>query len=680
MALPLATNPTAPHRWHLCRLLILGVLVTSLAACATREPAPRAPAPRGADVDLMGVEVRPVSDAILGTASYDLPVVANNWVQSELEFLLNERRSTVEAWLRRGDVYRSFVQEIFRQEGIPTDLYHLAMIESGYTPTARSPVGAVGMWQFMPATSRDVGLRIDSSVDERMDPVRSTRAAARHLRSLYRIHGDWALAAAAYNAGSGRISRGLQRFGARDFWDLAQRGDLAAETQHYVPRLYAMTIIGRDPGRFGFQQGASATFAFDSVHVEYSVPLDELADAGGVSAAVLREMNPHLVQGHTPAGGYWVWVPEGAGPRVQRAYIGSSLGRSQPSLASYTVRWGDSLGRIAQRSGVEGRRIRELNPDVDFDRLQTGAVLRLPPDAVERLAAAPATPATSSSTAAATAPARDTAEEDREELTLPTTRPVLMTAAEPEPEPEELRTHTVAPGEHLSGIASRYGVPLAELQAANGITGSVIRPGQRLAIPVSGARAASPAPAAAPAVADAPAPAPAAAPPAAAASEEHVVAAGETLSAIAQRYGTTVTALREANGIEGSVIVPGQRLRISGGSAPAPAVEREHVVTAGENLTAIARRYGTTIAEIQRLNGIEGSVIRPGQRLRIPPASASGNDGSAAESAPTVHVVEAGETLWGIAQRYGATVGEIERLNELGSRPIIPGQRLRIPR
>ena len=242
----------------------------------------------------------------------------------------------------------------------------------------------------------------------------------------------------------------------------------------------------------------------------------------------------------------------------------------------------------------------------------------------------------------------------------------------------------VAAGETLGGIAQRYGTTVLAIREVNEVAGSVIVPGQRLTIPATGG---------APEVAAAQ-PAAAMPPTAERQAIEHVVSAGETLGGIAQRYGTTVPAIRENNEIAGTVIVPGQRLRIvaaaaaqaatrtaspAAAPAPAPAPEREHLVAAGDNLTAIARRYGTTITAIRELNGIDGSVIRPGQRLRSPPdLGANGDPGE--DAAVTTHVVEAGETLWGIAQRYGSSVGAIEQANELGSRPIIPGQRLSIPR
>src|SRR5215207_554304 len=291
--------------------LSLAIALAALSACSSGpraygRPAPtpapaepvveqpaQAPEPVGETFEL-GEEVKPapVPVGLLGAASYDLPVTANRWVEMELSFLVNQRRDVVGRWLQRADRYDEWVREVFAGYGIPRDLHHLAMVESGYQPTVRSRAGAVGMWQFMPATGRGMGLRIDDTVDERMDPVRSTHAAARHLRDLHRdFGGDWSLAAAAYNAGGGRISRGMSRYGARDFWDLAERGDLAQETMHYVPRLYAVTIIAKDPQRFGYPapSGLVRAFGYDSVRVDVQTPLSELARIGSLPLVELAE-------------------------------------------------------------------------------------------------------------------------------------------------------------------------------------------------------------------------------------------------------------------------------------------------------------------------------------------------------------------------------------------------------
>lgn len=518
-----------PGRRH-GRFVLPLLALLALAACAPARPPASRPAPlpdrMGGNVGgLLGEAVRPVESSILGAVDYDLPLVANSWVQAELDFLVRDRRDVVRRWMERGDFYEAFVKEVLREHGIPTDLYHVAMIESGFIPTARSHAGAVGMWQFMPATSRDVNLRVDEDVDERMDPVRSTRAAARHLRSLFRVHGDWALAAAAYNAGSTRVRRSMERVGAVDFWDLAYRGDLASETRHYVPRLYAMTIISRDRERFGFDAARPAmTFAFDSIHVDRSLPMEALAGAAGVPLDALSAMNPHLRRGATPDGGYWVWVPAGLGMEAQRAYLAWSSRPGDP-VGSYTVRWGDSLGRLAQRTGVPAARIRELNPAIDFDRLQTGATLHLPEAALARLAA------------------------ETGEAPAATPPPAVAASAPPAAPPAAngngssgADAHVVAAGETLWGIAQTYGVTVAAIRETNGIEGEVIRSGQRLSIPGAGNGDAGGH--------------------VGAASVEHIVEAGDTLWGIARRYGSSIEAIREANGLAERPIVPGQRLSV----------------------------------------------------------------------------------------------------------------------
>jgi len=450
-------------------------------AVAAAEPAavavPSEPAPEPEKVDepvaVSSIIAVPSGRELLGSASYDLPVVANQWVASEVSFLVNQRHDVVGRWLERGERYAAFVRETFAAAGIPRDLHHLAMVESGYQPTVRSRAGAVGMWQFMSGTGRGMGLRIDGAVDERMDPVRSTRAAARHLRSLWRdFGGDWMLAAAAYNAGGGRISRGLRSASATGFWELAERGDLAQETRRYVPRLFAVTIIAKDPARFGYAPSAEPVraFEFDSIQLDLPTPLPVLAKAGGLLLGELADLNPHLVRGEAPAF-YWVWVPKGSGAALLQAYRASDF-RRRGGFASYTLRLGEDAALVAQASGLTLDEVRDLNLGVVVDRLGRGDRIRLYADAVRALEARPLERA---------ARGRDgDAGEGGPRLAG---RPATPPAAE-SPRPAE---HVVQPGETLWSIARGYDLTVDALRAANDMRpDSVIQPGQRLRIPRPG--------------------------------------------------------------------------------------------------------------------------------------------------------------------------------------------------
>ncbi|HST63183.1 MAG TPA: transglycosylase SLT domain-containing protein, partial [Longimicrobium sp.] len=371
----------------------------SAAACGGGRPVATAPAPAPAPdappppplETVTPIDAAPPTGSsavigadLLGSAQYDLPVEANLAVRNELEFLVHQRHAVVGGWMRTAERYHEWVRDVFASHGVPRDLSYLGMIESGYRPTVRSHAGAVGMWQFMPSTGRGMGLRIDETVDERMDPVRATHAAARHLRYLNRrFNGDWALAAAAYNAGEGRINRGMGRFGARDFWDLANRGDLAQETRRYVPRLYATTIIAKDPVRFGYPApGPVRRFAFDSVRVDLATPLSVLAQVGNLSLNELTELNPHLFRQVAPRD-YWVWVPVGQGRALQQAYAASEF-RQRGGFGTYRVREGETLSGLAQLAGLTPEQIRALNLSAT-DELRAGTSLRLYADAARVL-------------------------------------------------------------------------------------------------------------------------------------------------------------------------------------------------------------------------------------------------------------------------------------------------------
>jgi membrane-bound lytic murein transglycosylase D len=537
----------------------------TLAACApSARNLPSGPSPVVTEPEALGdgpeiadEELPTLARDILGSAVYDLPVEANTWVEAELDFLVGERHAVIGRWIERADFYEEYVKATLAQYGLPTDLHHLAMIESGYLPTVRSRAGAVGMWQFMPATGRQMGLRVDSLVDERMDPVRSTHAAARHLRWLRGSLGDWALAAAAYNAGSGRITRGLQSAGASNFWELAVWGDLADETKHYVPRLYAMTIIGRDRTRFGFAERdmQRAGFAYDSMQVDYATPLSELAQIGGIPVEQLTRLNPHLVKMTTPPGSYWVWVPAETGHLVQEAYLASDF-RKQKGYGVYTVRRGDSLGEIADLSGIAASRIRELNPKVDWDRLQVGRKLTLPHLAAQSLASRPETRAEPKKHAAAEAPPRN------KETTTKASEPAAAKTAD-----GAFAEHVVEQGETLWSIARRYAVNVSAIQEANTLSGSIIVPGKALRIP----------------------------------RQKQEKIAPEAKSAVTAAAGS-------GSAVKGKGADDGK----------ADTKTARHIVKSGDTLWGIAREYGSSVEAIQGANSMADGVITPGQKLLIP--------------------------------------------------------------
>ena len=689
------------HRETLAGLFVL----VSAAACGPgRQPVASVPAPAPASAPIAPPappveQITPIEEVaptgtsasigadLLGTAQYDLPVQANLSVRNELEFLVYQRHDVVGGWLRNAERYYEWVRDVFASHGVPRDLAHLGMIESGYRPTVRSHAGAVGMWQFMPATGRGMGLRIDSLVDERMDPVRSTHAAARHLLYLHRrFRGDWPLAAAAYNAGEGRINRGLGRYGATDFWDLSNRGDLAQETRRYVPRLFATTIIAKDPVRFGYPApGLVRRFAYDSVRVDLATPLSVLAQVGNIPLNELTELNPHIFRQVAPRN-YWVWVPFGQGGALQQAFTASEF-RQRGGFATYRVREGDSLARLAELSGLTAEQIRSLNLSVGTDALRPGTSLRLYADAARVLNARPeprvarSEPARGSrprvlgdtpentadapASAASTRERRDessaartsTASSERRGGSTTAERGGSAEASSSRPSSSSASGSTRASGERTSSSTAsgsterRSGSGTGERNASaerrSGASASGSRPSSsesRAPSSASGSARASGERASS------------------SSARTHTVEDGETLWGIARRYEVSVEAVREANELEESATIrAGQTLRIPRAASAA---------TAGSARTESgSSRPGTSSGRASTERS--SSTARP---------SSSGGSQPAAATRRREHTVGDGETLWGIARRYETTVDSLRRANDLDAEEQIrPGQKLTIP-
>lgn len=278
--------------------------------------------------------------ATIDGAGWDIPIQRTPDVERWIEFHTSGRgRQYFSDWLDRMSRYEGPIREELRNRALPEDLVYIALIESGFEPTAVSRARASGLWQFMAGTAREHGLLVNAYVDERLDPVRSTTAAIEFLDSLHDRFGSWYLAVAAYNAGPSRVSRVLrERVGGEGpwtdehFWEIAPH--LPSETRQHIPRLIAAAILGKEPARFGFHPETSGPRAFETVFTLGGTSLADVAAGAGVTLEEVRTLNPHLLGAVTPPERiYPVRVPVGtAGPVMAALSPGQARGAPQVRL------------------------------------------------------------------------------------------------------------------------------------------------------------------------------------------------------------------------------------------------------------------------------------------------------------------------------------------------------------
>jgi membrane-bound lytic murein transglycosylase D len=457
--------------------------------------------------------------------SYDIDVStygSHSRVQYYLDFFQGPARERFSIWLQRMPKYEAMIRAKLGENGVPEDMVYLALIESGFSNSAVSRSRAAGMWQFMKGTAKLYGLRVDSWVDERRDPLRATDAAARHLADLRDRFGSMYLAAAAYNAGAGKVGRGLRRLGDDEeeeenpdatFFRLYDTRFLRRETKDYVPKLIAAALIAKQPEKYGFEKTVGIDpIRYDSIIVPDATGLDVLARLADTNVAALRELNPHYIHLVTPPRQEAVVrLPAGSGDLVASRY--SALeSEARVSFVEHTVTRGQTVGAIARMYRVSVRRIAEANPGIRGNRLRTGARLVIPtsfvptvaePSASRRVLRAGGSTAiryrvrSGESLWTISRNYNTTIAKLRELNALSPGETlkagqVIRVPAQVRTEPPEPvsradnggRSHLVRRGENLSTIATRYGVPLSALRAANGLTStSLIKAGARLTIP-----------------------------------------------------------------------------------------------------------------------------------------------------------------------------------------------------
>ena len=304
------------------------------------------------------------------------------------------RRAVVQRWLTRSGRYLEMIREVFVQRGLPEELIFTAMIESGFDPVAASRAGARGLWQFMAPTARLYGLRVDRWTDERLDPEKSTRAAAAYLKDLFTMYGSWALAQAAYNGGALRINRAIKSLKTKDFWQLTRGRHLAEETKNFVAAIQAVVVIAREPERYGFSVTPEPALRYETILVPANTKLQRIAADSGIAQAELKQLNPELRAGQTPpTQAYALKVPPGGADMVrlvlereamQRAVAvaprrGAGAVASAPRNADgvHVVKSQDTVGGIAKRYGVSVAEIRRWNQLSEQARIFPGNRLRV---------------------------------------------------------------------------------------------------------------------------------------------------------------------------------------------------------------------------------------------------------------------------------------------------------------
>src|SRR5207245_11549128 len=250
----------------------------------------------------------------------DLPLMLTDPVVGYINYFSSRGRATLENSLIRGGRYREAIENILKDEGVPPELIYLAQAESGFHPLALSRVGARGMWQFMASRAKGYGLQRNQWVDERQDPEKATRAAARHLKDLYNQFGDWYLAMAAYNSGPGTVKSAVMRTGYADFWELYRRNVLPKETRNYVTSSVGGNIMEKNPEQYGLDDvNPDPEMLYDTAKITYPVDLRLVAQCVDVPLADLQDLNPSLLRMTTPKGRFDLHLPIGSVERYQAA-------------------------------------------------------------------------------------------------------------------------------------------------------------------------------------------------------------------------------------------------------------------------------------------------------------------------------------------------------------------------
>ena len=623
----------------------------------------------------------------------------NDIVRSYINMYTGKRRGLVEQMLGLSIYYMPFFEQALEKEGMPLELKYLPVIESALNPDAVSPAGAAGLWQFMIGTAKDMGLTVNSLVDERRDPIRSSEAAARYLKQLYKAYGDWSLAIASYNCGPGSVNRALRRAGGgkKDFWEIYYY--LPSETRGYVPAFIAANYVMNYYEDHNIGKALSKRpVVTDTVMVKQDIYFEQISEVLGIPIEELKILNPqyrkNIIPGNTRP--YALTLPS----KQCYAYISSEDSiknhkadvyrhRSEVNISnasdgyttvekrvtkSHRVRSRETISQVARKYGVTTSQIKKWN-GLRSNKLKKYQVLKI---YVTQRVKVPVEnndqtkPTTPTKPTAPTTPEPDssttTAQPDNSSTEVDESTTNETEVVEPKPEKTvAVKYHKVRRGETLGSIARRYGISVSQLKRWNGLRSNTAKVGKTLKVsnPAKQSKSTTTT--------------------TTTTSNEkqkyYTVKRGDSLSSIAERFGVTVAQLREWNGIEADDINAGVRIAVDASASrrvSKPEVKTStYTVKKGDGLGAIAERHGMTLQEIRELNGLKDNNIQAGQKLKVT-GKASEERSEKPEAKSSTYTVKKGDSLGAIAERFGVTVDQLRDWNGIKGNNIQAGQKLTI--
>lgn len=398
-------------------------------------------------------DARQLAAAALAQESNDLPIQLNDEVLSCIDLYQGPLREWFTSALARGGRYLPHIREVFASEGVPKDLAYVALVESAFKTSALSRAKAKGMWQFVADTGKRYGLSQDWWVDERSNPEKATRAAARYLKELHDQFGDWNLALAGYNWGEGRVERWVERTGAQDFWTLAEAASMPQETRNYVPMIHAAIVVAKAPEKYGFDVTPEPALTYESVPVQGAVDLRVIAECAGTGLESVQLLNPELRRLATPANRTFdVKVPTGRGPGLRKC-LDQLPPEKRVTFRTHTVVRGQTLASVARMYGTKVSDVASANAmdASQAKRLAKGTELIIP---IPRASVPPPRRAAGASSSA---------------MADLATGGVRI-------------QYKVKPGDTLTAIAARYRTTVQELMSWNSLSGPQLAAGNLLTV------------------------------------------------------------------------------------------------------------------------------------------------------------------------------------------------------